>query len=142
MKTTHNRFSAEDAAQDAFVAAWLKLNTLTDPSKFGAWVCKAARNRAKSILARYSGWMDISAYENTEADGTFSPETALIDASEKEELHNAIKSLPEKVRTVRTLHYFEGLSVAEIAFLHDKICIYDVLSALFKPPVLNKCNWK
>ena len=108
-------YLSEDAVQDAFVAAWLKLNTLSDPSKFGAWVCKAARNRAKNILARYSGWMDISAYENTEADGTFSPETALIDASEKEELHNAIKSLPEKVRTVITLHYFEGLSVAEIA---------------------------
>ncbi|MBR6920998.1 MAG: RNA polymerase sigma factor [Clostridia bacterium] len=108
-------YLSEDAVQDAFVAAWLKLNTLADPSKFGAWVCKAARNRAKNILARYSGWMDISGCENTEADGTFSPETALIDASEKEELHNAIKSLPDKVRTVITLHYFEGLSVAEIA---------------------------
>ena len=108
-------YLSEDAVQDAFVAAWLKLNTLADPSKFGAWVCKAAKNRAKNILARYSGWMDISAYENTEAGDAFSPEATLIDASEKEELHNAIKSLPEKVRTVITLHYFEGLSVAEIA---------------------------
>ncbi|MBQ6553328.1 MAG: RNA polymerase sigma factor [Clostridia bacterium] len=108
-------YLSEDAAQDAFVAAWLKLNTLSDPSKFGAWVCKAAKNRAKNILVRYSGWMDFSAYENTAADDTFSPTVALIGTSEKEELHNAIKSLPEKVRTVITLHYFEGLSVAEIA---------------------------
>ena len=108
-------YLSEDAVQDAFVAAWLKLNTLADPSKFGAWVCKAAKNRAKNILIRYSGWMDISEFEDTAADDTYSPESVVVDDSEKEELHTAIKSLPEKVRTVITLHYFEGLSVAEIA---------------------------
>lgn len=111
----HSVYLSEDAVQDALVAAWMKLDTLADPAKFGAWVCKAAKNRAINIRARYSGWMDISAYENTESDESFSPEASLIDASEKEELHAAIKSLPEKVRTVITLHYFEGLSVAEIA---------------------------
>ena len=41
-----NRFLAEDAAQDAFVAAWVRLNTLRDPERFGSWVCRIAGNRA------------------------------------------------------------------------------------------------
>ena len=35
---------AEDAAQDAFVTAWMKLNVLQDPKKYGAWVCRIAKN--------------------------------------------------------------------------------------------------
>ena len=31
---THNPFMAEDAAQDAFVTAWMKLDTLQEPQKF------------------------------------------------------------------------------------------------------------
>ena len=108
-------YLSEDAVQDAFIAAWMKLNTLAEPSKFGPWVCKAAKNRAKNILRTYSGWMDISVYENKEDDGVPSPEESVISADEKEEVRRAIESLPQKVRTVITLHYFEGLSVAEIA---------------------------
>lgn len=35
-----NEFVAEDAAQEAFVNAWMKLDTLTEPQRFGAWVAK------------------------------------------------------------------------------------------------------
>ncbi len=34
---THNRHMAEDSAQDAFIAAWIKLNMLREPCKYGAW---------------------------------------------------------------------------------------------------------
>ena len=43
MSVTRNQFMAEDAAQDAFVTAWMKLNTLQEPQKFGAWVCRIAK---------------------------------------------------------------------------------------------------
>ncbi len=35
---THREFLAEDAAQDAFITAWIKLNLLREPSKSGARV--------------------------------------------------------------------------------------------------------
>ena len=35
-----NAFVAEDAAQEAFVTAWMKLDTLAEPQKFGAWTVK------------------------------------------------------------------------------------------------------
>ena len=40
---THNQFMAEDAAQDAFVTAWMKLNTLQEPQKFAVWVCRISK---------------------------------------------------------------------------------------------------
>jgi len=34
----HDRFEAEDLAQEAFLRAWLNLDLLSDPSKFAAWL--------------------------------------------------------------------------------------------------------
>ena len=49
---TKNRFMAEDAAQDAFVTAWMKLDTLQEPQKFGVWVCRIAKNCALNKIGR------------------------------------------------------------------------------------------
>ncbi|MBO7246128.1 MAG: RNA polymerase sigma factor SigW, partial [Clostridia bacterium] len=45
-KITGNKYSAEDASQDAFVAAWTKLDTLKEREKFGSWICAIAKNCA------------------------------------------------------------------------------------------------
>ena len=50
LKVTENEFSAEDASQDAFVSAWIKLDSLREPEKFGSWVCSIAKNCARSLL--------------------------------------------------------------------------------------------
>ncbi|MBR6427737.1 MAG: sigma-70 family RNA polymerase sigma factor, partial [Clostridia bacterium] len=39
LSVTKTNFMAEDAAQDAFVTAWMKLDTLQQPGRFGIWVC-------------------------------------------------------------------------------------------------------
>ena len=41
-RITGNKYSAEDAAQDAFVSAWMKLDTLNEREKFSSWVCRIA----------------------------------------------------------------------------------------------------
>ena len=116
-KVTENEFSAEDASQDAFVSAWINLDSLRDGEKFGAWVCSIAKNCAVNLVAHYkSACADISLnlVENTVAfeEGGFSE---LFRTLEKEELHKAVESLNEKIRETVKLHYFEGLSVKEIA---------------------------
>ena len=47
---THNHFMAEDASQDAFVTAWMKLDTLKEPKKFASWVCRIAKNCALNMF--------------------------------------------------------------------------------------------
>lgn len=112
-----NSYMAEDAAQDAFVSAWMKLAVLREPSKFGAWVCRIAGNCAKNMLARVREYMDFDVLLRYEHDHAASVEVLLVPETDErtESLHDSIGRLPDKVKQVIYLHYFEGLSVAEIA---------------------------
>ncbi|MEA4833076.1 MAG: sigma-70 family RNA polymerase sigma factor [Oscillospiraceae bacterium] len=114
---THNQFMAEDAAQDAFVAAWMKLNLLREPEKFRFWVCRIAKNCAKNMLVRYRSYVCLDELENCLFDETDygSPDQWYASKEEKEQLHESIGRLPEKVREIIHLHYFDGLSIVEIA---------------------------
>lgn len=113
---TRSQFMAEDAAQDAFVTAWMKLNTLQEADKFARWVCRIAKNCAKNMVMRYRSFIDMDLLENVIADDPRQNPAELYAASEeKDELHKSLSQLPEKVGQIIRLHYFEGLSVAEIA---------------------------
>ncbi len=114
---THSRYMAEDAAQDAFVTAWMKLNMLREPSKYGAWVCRIAGNCAKNTVLRLKDFMSLDTLENIGADRdrSFDPEFAYISSEEQKNVRDSVSGLPEKVRETVTLHYFKGLSVADIA---------------------------
>ena len=61
-----NASLAEDIVQDAFVSAWTKLNTLKEPDKFGAWVCRIAKNKAKNHIVRYREYISFDMLENVE----------------------------------------------------------------------------
>ncbi len=112
-----NSYMAEDAAQDAFVSAWMKLAVLREPAKFGAWVCRIAGNCAKNMLARVREYMDFDVLLRYEHDHAASVEGLAVPETDEltEALHDSIGRLPDKVKQVVYLHYFEGLSVAEIA---------------------------
>lgn len=123
-KVTGNEFSAEDASQDAFVSAWVNLNSLRDGEKFGSWVCSIAKNCARSVVIHYQNAVaDISLnlIENMEL--ASSDESGLSEllsgnyseAERDEKLHAAVEALSEKIRETVKLHYFEGLSVEKIA---------------------------
>ncbi len=118
-KVTHNSYSAEDASQDAFVCAWMNLSSLRAPERFGAWVCSIAKNCARSLVTHYSSTLpDISfeLLENTELDGCEdSTISDLIARGESEKLRAAVNALSEKIRAAIVMHYFEDLSVKDIA---------------------------
>ena len=112
-----NQFMAEDSAQDAFVTAWMKLNTLAEPSKFAPWVRKIAKNCALNTVRRYRGIMPLDQLENCEISDFQSadPEKAYIDKESNCEIRQGLEKLPEKVKKIIQLYYFEGLSILEIA---------------------------
>ena len=114
---TKNHFMAEDAAQDAFVTAWMKLNTLQDVSKYGSWVCRIAKNCALNMISRYRSFLPFDVVENQDIsdDGAENPATLYVLSEEQDEVKKSIETLPEKIRQTIYLHYFEGLSMSEIA---------------------------
>lgn len=124
-KITKNKYSAEDASQDAFVSAWTKLDTLKEREKFGSWVCAIAKNCALRVADHYRfAAADISfdavqfaLYEEDEdGEAASLPDLAFLNGGDQyESLRDAVDALTEKIQETVKLHYFEELSVAEIA---------------------------
>ncbi len=117
LSVTKTAFMAEDAAQDAFVTAWMKLDTLAEPSKYCQWVCRIAKNCAINMISRYRSFLPLETVDNlyiTE-DASSDPAEAYALSEERNQVNKSIEMLPEKVRQIIYLHYFENLSVAEIA---------------------------
>ncbi len=114
---TKNHFMAEDAAQDAFVTAWMKLNTLQEPKKYRSWVCRIAKNCALNMISRYRSFLPFDLVDNLNItdDGDENPAELYALSEERNEVNKSIEMLPEKVRQIIRLHYFEDLSIAEIA---------------------------
>lgn len=108
-KVTFNRWAAEDAAQDAFVSAWMHLSALEDKEAFGAWVCAISKNQAYRLMRRYSAAIDVS------LDLAEFAEPADKAAEDASELREAVDSLSEALRETVKLHYFGGYQVSEIA---------------------------
>lgn len=101
-KVTGNEFTAEDASQDAFVSAWIKLDSLRERDKFGSWVCSIAKNCARNLVSHYkSAAADISLHllENTEI-----ASTADYELEESIDLHDALETLSDKIRETVEFH--------------------------------------
>ena len=124
-KVTGNEYSAEDASQDAFVSAWMHLDSLRDQERFGSWVCSIAKNCARTLVSHYRSCApDISLNILQDMELTAGDESGLLEqlsaaglaeAQRDEDLHTAVDALSEKIREAIHLHYFDGLSVAQIA---------------------------
>ncbi len=95
-------------AEDAVQAVFLKLleGKAAHEGKERAFLTKIAVNYCKNILR------SAKQYVETPLD-----ELALLAPLEERELFLAIMELPEKYRSVVTLHYLEGYSLREIAQL-------------------------
>lgn len=114
---TGSAADAEDAAQEAFVKAYLALDRFDPKRPFRPWllqiVANEAKNRVRSSARRV-------AYENRAthlaAVGlAHSPERAVEEADTRRRLIEAVNDLPQAERLVIGLRYFLQLSEAETA---------------------------
>lgn len=101
------RADQEDAVQSCLERAWRKLPTLRDDAILETWVTRILINECRSILRRKRWVVPVE----TIADMPAPPPTANPD------LYRFFASLPDKLRLTMTLHYIEGLDVAEISRL-------------------------
>ncbi len=93
----------------------MNLSALWEPAKFRSWVCGIAKNHARQLVEHDCSTVpDISLddIENIIVDDWLGDMAREADSAE---LHEAVGALSEKIREAITMHYFEGLSVREIA---------------------------
>jgi len=103
---------ARDAVQEASVAAFLSLERLRAPERFGAWLCGIALNVARRWLRQVREF-DVPGAElvDTGPGPDEAAETILL----RESVRNAIGRLPAGQRDATYLFYLHGLTHREVA---------------------------
>jgi RNA polymerase sigma-70 factor (ECF subfamily) len=124
-RITGNREDAEDVVQDAWLRAYLHLNTFDGRSKFSTWLTRIAINSALGILRRKRARpetsmeiMDGETWQHWEiADETKNIEELYARHERVERLRRAIHRLQPTLRSVVEIHQSNDRSVKEIADL-------------------------
>ena len=107
---------AADAAQEAFLKAWQKLEMLKEPQCFGNWLLGIARNVALDAgrkLRRQPAEPLVDQDVPTKAD----PLAAMHQREQSDRIAAALQQLDELSRSAVVLRYYENLSSREIGQL-------------------------
>lgn len=103
----HNMSDAEEVLQDTLVKFLQTAPAFETPQHEKAWLLRVAGNLSKNRLD----------YNKVRAADELSEELAADGDEELSFVWDAVKALPEKLRAVVHLFYYEGYSTAEIARL-------------------------
>jgi len=109
LASLHEVEDARDAAQDAFLAAWLRLGQLRDASLFPAWLRKIVATRCLRSLRRRTQAREIALPDAIDADSRRLDYGSL--------LTEALATLPAGERDVTVLFYFLGYNQTQIGRL-------------------------
>ena len=109
---------AEELTQDAFLQAYQKLSTLRNPVHFAGWLyviasrCCLMWYRKKRLPTSPLAKMETDEMETDEMETI--AQRDYRDEQQRQEVRDALDSLPESQCTVLTFHYLGGLSCKEI----------------------------
>jgi RNA polymerase sigma-70 factor (ECF subfamily) len=103
---------AEDVAQEAFVRAYRALDGFREGAPFRPWLLRIVVNLAHNAV-RARGRHERVIARVPAASPASGADDAVILNDERRRLLDALRTLPERDRTVLTCRYLEGLSEAE-----------------------------
>jgi len=103
---------AQDATQEAYIAAWRRLSGLRDPDKFEPWIRRLLVNACYEEARKEK--------RRARAEGRVRPiDTDTVDpaivSADRDELARAFETLAPEQRALIVLHYHFGLPMHEIA---------------------------
>jgi len=106
---------AEEAAQEAFLQAWLHLSSYRPQTSLRNWLYRIAFNAATDILRREKRILPNDMEEMPLTDSRPGPEALLFQSERTALVQKAILSLPDASRAVLILREYEEMSYHEIA---------------------------
>lgn len=122
---TVDREESQDIVQEVFLQAYRSIPGFRGDSSLSTWLHRITVNRClnwKRRWARRFKWMHVST-DSTDDDTPAAeiesplpnPEDRVANAQTRQQIGNALKMLPEQIRTVFVLRELEGLSYEQIA---------------------------
>jgi RNA polymerase sigma-70 factor (ECF subfamily) len=107
---------AEDAAQEIFLKAYLRLESYDRQRKFSTWLLTVASNYCiDRIRRRRFAWVTLDDVAFSLPSAGPGPERSALEREQREAVQLAIQALPENYRLVTVLRYWNDLSYNEIA---------------------------
>jgi RNA polymerase sigma-70 factor, ECF subfamily len=122
--TVRNQSETADLSQETFLRAYAHLGTFNPQlGKFSTWIYQIARNVIRTHLSkslRGPQMQDLSQEQTLESSfADFSrdadPAGGVLREEAERELRAALAELPERMRTVLALRYFDNMEYATIA---------------------------
>jgi len=110
---------AEDAAQEAFIRAWLNLSSFQPGTSLRNWLYRIAVNAALDALRREPQAPTIEVESLAMPDPLAGPEALFLQKERALIVQRAILSLAETSRAILVLREYGGLSYQEIAAALD-----------------------
>jgi F-type H+-transporting ATPase subunit beta len=110
--------SAQDAAQDAFIEAYLSLHALREPAAFPAWFRRVVVKHGDRQARRQRPGVPFDDALETSS-GAPDPAGAVEAAQLRRALQSALASLPPLQRQITTLFYLDGYSQRELVSFLD-----------------------
>jgi len=102
---------AQDAVQEALVHAWRELPALRDPDRFSAWLHRLLVNAClDEARSRHRVAAEVSMLRIEP-----STQDAQIAVADRDQLERGFRRLKPPQRAVVVLHFYVGLTVAEVA---------------------------
>jgi RNA polymerase sigma-70 factor (ECF subfamily) len=105
-----NKHDVEDVFQEVFLKFLLHADSFQSEEHEKAWLCRVTFNQCKDLQKSF--WRKkVDSIENLEIP---------YDSPEQSGLMQAVLSLPQRWKRIIYLHYYEGMTVPEIAVLMNK----------------------
>jgi RNA polymerase sigma-70 factor (ECF subfamily) len=116
---TGDAHQAEDLVQETYLTAWRGIRKLTDAKAFRPWLHSIARTALLDSVRRQSrkkrsGPTASNGEIERVSDPAPTPPQQIESASQREQMLEALRSLPEEYRAVLTLRYLGGADYQSI----------------------------
>ena len=129
-----NPREAEDAAQEVFLRAYLKLETYDPARKFSSWLLSIASHhcidRLRKRRMKLVSWDELPPWRWL-PDAAPQPEEAMLAAEASQEVRDLLDTLAPDYRAAVVLKYWHNLSYEEIARTLDTT-VSAIKSKLFR----------
>jgi len=116
---TRDEKAAEDILQEAFLRVYAYAHSIDKTVPLGPWLYRVTVNLAYSWTRQVKRWLHTfqDTFDRWASSAQWHPETTTEEQEWRQVLQQAIDALSPRHRVVITLHYLEGLSLREIAYV-------------------------
>jgi RNA polymerase sigma-70 factor (ECF subfamily) len=116
----HNSREAEEAAQEAFIRAYTRLDSYDPSKKFSTWILSITSNYCIDLLRKRRAVLlsidePLPPHPALMTDGQHRPENQVMINEQQELVQSLLDELPEDYRQTVVLRYWYDLSYDEIA---------------------------